>query len=151
MEGKMNRSALSVIAIVSFVCLFALSGCDSKPEEKAPAPSTTKSMKEQVPVVVEQVKEKAEHVVEEVKEKTEQVVEEAKKITTETVEKAKEAGVAVKETGAEMMDKANEKVNELTGSVSQEQVPAEPTVQQEVEKKTLDLKKTLNKTLIEGC
>jgi len=147
----MNRLTVSAIAIVSLVFSWAITGCDNKPEEKASAPAETKTMKEQIPAVMEQVKEKTEHVVEEVKEKTEMIVEEAKKITAETVEKAKEAGAAVKETGAEMMDKANDKVHELTSGMNQDQTPAEPTVPQEVEKKTLDLKKTLNNKLIEGC
>jgi hypothetical protein len=144
---------LSAIMTTAFISLSLLSaGCD-KPEEKAPAPSTTKqTMQEQVPAAIEKVKEQAGHVVEEVKEKTEQVVEEAKKITAETVEAAKEAGEAMKETGAEMMDKASDKVNELTQSVNQEPAPASETaVQQEVEKKALDLKKSFGGKLIEGC
>lgn len=147
----MKRLTVTAITIVSLVFALAVTGCDNKPEEKASAPATTKTMKEQIPAAVEQVKEKAEHVVEEVKEKTEQVVEEAKKITAETVEKAKEAGAAVQETGTEMIEKANDKVHELTGGVNQEQAPTESTVQKEMEKKTLDLKKTLNNKLIEGC
>lgn len=146
----MKRLTLPALAIVFFSLSLLSTGCD-KPEEKAPAPAKTQTMKEQIPAVVEKIEEQAEHVVEEVKEKTEHAVEEAKKITAETVEAAKEAGKAMKETGAEMMDKAAEEVNELTQKINQNKAPGETTVQQELEKKTLELKKPVNTRLIEGC
>ena len=133
----MKHLTVSGIVSISLALALMAGGC-GKSEEKAEVPSKAETVTEHaVTEHAAPAMEKAEEAVE-----TGQVHEaaEVKGLGTEAVEAVKDAGTSMKEAGMGMLDKAVEKVEEVTGTAEEHaaEVPTEADVHETVKKKMLE-------------
>ena len=142
---------LTVSGIVSISLAFALmaGGC-GKSEEKAEVPSKAETAVEHAATEHAPAVEKAHEAV-----GSGQVHEEAevKGLATEAVEAAKETGTSIKDAGMGMLEKAAEKVEEMTGTAEEHaaEAPDVSAAHGEMEEEAAEAGHAVKKKMFEGC